>query len=42
MTIGGSLVDTQEMDTLRGDYNYAWKKAQANKAALAAGTALRG
>jgi hypothetical protein len=37
MTIGGALLDTDDVDTIRTDYNYAWKKAQANKAALAQG-----
>jgi hypothetical protein len=38
MTIGGALLDTDDVDTIRRDYNYAWKIAQANKAALAQGT----
>jgi hypothetical protein len=38
MTIGGALIDTEDMATLRRDYDYAWKIAQRSKAALAAGT----
>jgi len=37
MTVGGALIDNKDMDSLRLDYNYAWKLGQRNKASLAAG-----
>lgn len=34
MTVGGSLIDTQDMQFLRDDYNYAWKLAQGSRQSL--------